>query len=148
MTTCCIFDLDGTICNTTHRQHYLCDNPKNWQAFFDACVDDEPNEHICTLYRIIEASADIEYMVICSGRPDSHREQTVKWLMDCGIMFDRLMMRKTGDYRPDHVVKKEMLEQLRNAGYQILFAVDDRLTVVNMWRSNGVPVLQAEDTTV
>ena len=43
-----IFDLDGTLALIDHRRHFLDDqaDPKRWQKFFAACVDDQPNEPV------------------------------------------------------------------------------------------------------
>jgi hypothetical protein len=39
-----------------------------------------------------------------------------------------------------------MLKHIRGGGYQVEFAVDDRPTVVKMWRANGVPCFVCDDT--
>src|SRR3546814_4249731 len=46
------------------------------------------------------------------------------------------------DTRPDHVVKEEILQQIIDDGYQPILAVDDRPSVVAMWRSKGITTLQ------
>src|SRR3546814_10049061 len=51
-------------------------------------------------------------------------------------------MRKDADTRPDHVVKEEILQQIIDDGYQPILAVDDRPSVVAMWRSKGITTLQ------
>lgn len=55
--------------------------------------------------------------------------------------FD-VRMRHLNDHRPDDVVKEEMLQQLRAEGKDILFVIDDRQKVVDMWRRNGLICLQ------
>jgi hypothetical protein len=40
-------------------------------------------------------------------------------------------MRKSGDNRPDYIIKEEMWKE---ANKNILFVLDDRRSVVNMWR--------------
>lgn len=39
-----VFDIDGTLANASHRMPYITNpnEPKNWDAFFDGVVDDEP----------------------------------------------------------------------------------------------------------
>jgi hypothetical protein len=55
-------------------------------------------------------------------------------------------MRKEGDHRPDHVVKKELLEdylKLENLEKSSVITIyEDRQTVVDMWRDNGYHVCQ------
>ncbi len=150
-----LFDLDGTICDSSHRQHFLTERPRNWSAFFDACADDLPHPHVQALFDMVACYDPVDELkqtvdiVICSGRPDSHRKQTEDWLDKYSFYHQHLLMRKTGDYRPDHIVKKEMLDLLRDTlHYQVLFAVDDRATVVAMWEQNNVPVFQVKDSTI
>jgi hypothetical protein len=54
-------------------------------------------------------------------------------------------MRADKDFRADHIVKEEMLSFLRSSGNEILFVVDDRQQVVDMWRRNGVICLQCDE---
>lgn len=64
--------------------------------------------------------------------------QTRSWLDHHEVMFDKLLMRKDKDYRQDCIIKKEMLDKLREEGYNPVVAFDDRQQVVDMWRENGL----------
>jgi hypothetical protein len=78
-----------------------------------------------------------------TGRNEAHREATESWLDAHDIPFNRVTMRVDRDFRPDTVVKKEILERFREReGRDVLFAVDDRDGVVGMWRDSGVTCLQ------
>ncbi|WP_440616208.1 phosphatase domain-containing protein [Cysteiniphilum sp. 6C5] len=70
--------------------------------------------------------------------------KTEQWLIWHEIPFDRLIMRKGKDNRKDAIIKKEILGLLRQEGKEILFAVDDRQQVVDMWRENGITCLQCD----
>ncbi|GFE12858.1 hypothetical protein Sgleb_09050 [Streptomyces glebosus] len=37
-----VFDLDGTLADTGHRQHLLRQTPRDWRAFFAAATEDPP----------------------------------------------------------------------------------------------------------
>jgi len=37
-----LVDVDGTIADQSHRERFLTESPKNWNAFFDACDKDAP----------------------------------------------------------------------------------------------------------
>jgi predicted kinase len=50
-------------------------------------------------------------------------------------------MRGEGDYRPDTTIKKEMLTDIRAQGYDVRLVVDDRPSVVEMWKAEGLTVL-------
>jgi predicted kinase len=53
-------------------------------------------------------------------------------------------MRPFKDYRTDHIVKQEMLDGLRARGFEPFLIFDDRQQVVDMWRRNGLFVLQCD----
>ena len=50
-------------------------------------------------------------------------------------------MRKAKDNRQDSMVKQDILDALKAEGKDIIFAVDDRQQVVDMWRGNGITCL-------
>jgi hypothetical protein len=66
------------------------------------------------------------------------------WLGKYGVgyVLHKLYMRRDGDHRPDDIVKREMLQQMRVDGWSPIMAFDDRNQVVEMWRANGVPCAQ------
>jgi len=136
--TAYLFDLDGTLADLTHRLHHIQSDPKNWDAFFAACVDDEPIQHVAEIAR---ALMRYHRIVIVSGRSDQVRSETVRWLNDHHIPYWSIYMRKAGDHRADHVIKKELFDEIRQA-YDIQAVFDDRQQVVDMWRSEGIPCLQ------
>jgi len=137
-----IFDLDGTLSDSSHRIHFLKEKPKNWPAFFDAGAKDPPHDYVVKLCNALQG---VYRVIICTGRPDSHRVMTELWLKQNGVVYLHLRMRKTGDYRPDDILKKEMLDDIRKF-WNPIFAVDDRPSVVAMYRSNGVPVFTVDQT--
>jgi hypothetical protein len=51
-------------------------------------------------------------------------------------------MRKSGDYRKDYEVKKEIYETYIKDKFNVLCVLDDRQSVVDMWRSLGLTCLQ------
>lgn len=82
-------------------------------------------------------------LILLSGREDKYREFTEKWLHKNGINhYKELFMRKTGDFRKDYVIKKELYEKYIKDKYSVLFVLDDRDQVVKMWREEGLTCLQ------
>lgn len=152
MTDCVIFDLDGTLADCRHRLHHILNKPKDYQAFYDALVDDEPIESVRSILvtyavsNLVASGNNLEptEIIICTGRPTSHRPETERWLHQHDIPYDEMLMRPVGDYRPDYILKKEMLEYLRIIKYRPIFAIEDRPQVVKMWRDNGIKCLQVE----
>ncbi len=51
-------------------------------------------------------------------------------------------MRPEKDYRPDYIIKEEILMQLKDEGFWPDLVIDDRQTVVDMWRRNGIICLK------
>lgn len=79
-------------------------------------------------------------MILCSGRSEEHRQQTIDRLAQQGVNYHDLILRKDYDRRQDSVVKREMLANIDKS--RILFVVEDRSRVVEMWRSEGLVCLQ------
>ena len=146
-----IFDIDGTLADNSNRQHLLKPPYKDWKCFFESMVFDKPVKSIVYLYRAMVELDNIE-IVIFTGRPDTYRQKTLYWLSEHVFgneTYPRIRMRKEGDYRADNIVKHEMLyEFLNDYGYivdDIVFVVDDRKQVVDMWRSEGITCLQCAE---
>lgn len=126
-----------------HRCHFVSEGNRNWRAFFEAMGDDTPLVPIVDLYRTLWSNPDYECIVL-SGRPDSYRDLIERWFVWNDIPFDRIEMCQVDDNRKDHIIKREILEKLRAEGKEIAFCVDDRQSVVDMWRANGVVCLQCD----
>lgn len=136
---CIIVDIDGTLSNIDHRLHHVLGMKPNWEKFFGELGKDKPHEEIQRLVQIYSQTGFVVYLV--SARPEDYRLQTEAWLEKHNVPFDFLFMRKKGDYRPDPIVKKEILDREFKDKSIIEFVVDDRPQVVEMWRENGLRVL-------
>ncbi len=140
---CAIFDLDGTLALHYHRRDYLLHETTNWKAFFEAAIFDKVNETVATLFQIVRLSVPI---VICTGRPEKYRDLTERWLARKGLFIDQMYMRPEhfDGHTSDAEVKREMLQALREEGWEPLFAVEDRSDVTAMWREEGILCLQCD----
>lgn len=139
-----LFDIDGTLADITHRRVYLEAEKPNWAAFNREMGADTPNAPVVELYKTLLQSGKYE-IIIVSGRGEEHRKITENWLIWNEIPFERLIMRAAKDNRADHIIKQDILDQLRAQGKEILFVVDDRDQVVQMWRENGITCLQCAE---
>lgn len=139
---CFLFDIDGTIADISHRQHFLDERPKNWDAFHAATSDDVPLRHMRIVLRALVNHLGPRHVLYVTGRVEKTRAATVEWLRWYNFPQLRLLMRPDGDYRDDTILKREMLDQLRAEGFVPLMVFEDRSRVVNMWREVGVPCAQ------
>ena len=132
-----ICDIDGTIAIKGDRDIY--DSSKVYL--------DTVNKPVFDLLKMVPVGVKI---IFCSGREDVCGEQTCDWL-DQNVLsplnrtVDRMLMRKTGDHRKDSIVKEEIYHEHIENRYNILFVLDDRDQVVQMWRQQGLTCLQVAD---
>jgi len=81
-------------------------------------------------------------VIIVSGRKDDCESETLKWLNDNGIKYQKIFMRDSEDTREDSIVKRKIYENHIKDKYNVLAVFDDRNRVVDMWRSLGLTCLQ------
>lgn len=139
-----IADLDGTIALCDHRRHFVEGPKKDWDAFFNACKYDTPNEPVIqALWGLAIRYYDI---IIVSGRSASVRKETEVWLKENEVPYDYLYMRPDKDYTPDDELKFKMLQDIKKelefTDGNILCFFDDRQKVVDMWRKHGFTCFQ------
>ena len=132
-----VFDVDGTLMNIQHRRHHVAGQDKDWPAFFDAMEFDTINDHVFHLAHALKKDGYV--IVVVSGRNERHRQITEKQLAFGKLDYKMLIMRPDDNYDPDFVFKKQVLDKMRESGLDPQFSVDDRPSVVQMWRENGVP---------
>jgi uncharacterized HAD superfamily protein len=133
-------DIDGTIADNEHRVHHY--HNKDWLTFFAEAIHDTP---IMPVIRIIQALARDHAIVICTARPEHLREDTEEWLVKYNIPFDALYMRPDKDFRPDNLVKPELVEVMKADGYHPFVAFEDRKRVAEALRAIGIPVMHVAE---
>ena len=129
-----ICDIDGTVARRVGR------SPFDWNL-----VDtDEPVPAVIAAVRAMSASG-VE-IVFMSGRDSVCRELTQKWL-NAHIGIDApLFMRAEGDNRKDNIVKRELFDDHVRGRYNVMFVLDDRNQVVDLWRHElGLPCFQVAE---
>lgn len=138
-----LFDLDGTLADCQHRIHHITEGKKNWKEFFKACPLDAPIKHAIMVLNALSANGYSIY--ITSGRSDEVRVETEVWLSHNNVYYDRLIMRKAGDYTDDGLLKPSWLTDGTIPKENVLCAFDDRARVVKAWRAAGIPCFQVAD---
>ena len=169
-----IFDIDGTLADIDHRRHFVTVKKKDFDSFNAAMKYDIPNEPIVDLMWMCESSArqiifctgrmeqfrEVTRNFLLDkcwykgaykvDRPFGgyvHEEEYTRESMERHF-DDYLLMRP--DHRrhdPDSEIKQDMLNHILEtvSKENILFAVDDRKRVVDMWRANGITCLQVAE---
>jgi len=133
-----IFDIDGTLADVSERVHHIKKKPKDWDSFFKGIPQDKAIQSMVRLCNILYESG--VKIILCSGRSDQYRTETIEWMAQQGVHYHELLLRPTHDRRSDVMVKREMLAGMDRS--RILFVVEDRSGVVEMWRSEGLVCLQ------
>lgn len=138
-----VYDIDGTLSNNGHRQHFLSD-PENrdWKNFNYNMAYDKPHDDIIFLMRTLHLFGTTN--VITTGREECYRDVTLAWLHDQGLdnFFHKLYMRTNQDYRDDNLIKYEMLQQIIADFERPYMVFEDRDKCVRMWRENDIRCLQ------
>jgi phosphoserine phosphatase len=71
-----ICDLDGTLCNCTHRLGLA--EKEQWEEFNSKCVDDLVYENIANILRRLKDKETKIFIV--TGRTENYEQQTRDWL--------------------------------------------------------------------
>ena len=141
-----IIDLDGTLVKSHHVDQYTdVGGNVDWTAWMDSNKFAPVNEW-CRA--IVNSSMSMGYKIIFltarSGTPQGF-EVTDGWLKNNGFVNYELFMRHENDVRPDLEIKRDIYNNSIAPYYNVLYAVDDKKKVVDMWREIGVPALHCAD---
>lgn len=121
-----LVDLDGTLALMGHRSPYS-----------DNVSSDTVNAPVAAIVKQFPH-------IFVSGRKETARANTEIWLEQHGFNAP-LIMRASKDNRPDWVVKREIYLSQIYPYYRVLFCLDDRQQVVDMYRDLGLTVMQVND---
>jgi hypothetical protein len=125
-----VCDIDGTLATRGDRDPYD----------LSRVGEDTVNITVATVLKAL-ALQGFE-IIYTSGRDDIARDDTVEWLdTHTSIAWYELLMRVHGDNRPDAVIKQEMLEIIQ-LSHEVFLVLDDRDSVVKMWRDSNIPTWQ------
>ncbi len=139
MTRIVICDLDGTLADVQHRVHHIQDGNDDWDAFYGASGKDTPIEPVIELVRALAGAG--HRIHILSGRREDTRATTEAWLARNQVPYERLLLRGLNDYTSDDELKRRWLDADYDLS-EILLVIEDRNSVVNMFRSLGLTCLQ------
>lgn len=137
--TIAVIDIDGVVADVRHRLHYL-RGPKRWNGFFAGAADDPLLDVGAALVNDLAREHDIVWL---SGRPESLRAVTQRWLDAHLLPAGELLLRAAGDFRPAVQTKLERMHELARHA-TVAAVVDDDPDVVAALAAAGYPVWLAD----
>lgn len=138
---CVIFDMDGTLCDVSSIV-WLLDpeqnkGKKNFPKFHTQSEFCPPVEWVAECARNTNVPN-----VIVTAREFDYYGPTINFLRTHDIPWDAIYMRRSKDYRPDFVVKEEILDKILQDEYNPVLAFDDNPNVIALWQKKGIPVIR------
>lgn len=134
-----MFDLDGTLADSGHRQHFLEGAKRDWDGFFAAAPADPPLERGVALCLAAAEECEVVYL---TGRPERCRADTREWLARQGLPGGAIHMRPNADRRPARTTKLETLRRLGRTR-EVRMLVDDDELVCDAAERAGFRVVRA-----
>jgi len=137
-----VFDIDGTLADVSSVRHHVINIhneakfKKNFDKFHEESVSCPPIRWV--LASALDAKGMGFRVIQVTARQEKYRPHTSWWLADNYVPSDGLYMRANGDFRPDYVVKREILDRLI-LRYDIRKAFDDNPNVVRLWSEYDIP---------
>ena len=150
-----ICDLDGTLFNIQHRLHHIAKHnndgtkrKRDWVAFEGAVLQDTPNKAVVEI--VVSMHRAGHSLVFVSGRHERTRQSSnymIQQALGQHTPDNIIYMRRDDDNRADYTVKQEIFDIYFSGdrAKDILFCLDDRQQVVDMWRRNGLTCLQVAE---
>lgn len=129
-----ICDLDGTLA--------LFGNANPYNRDF---LQDKLNMPVQEILRAMYRYEGSPYIILLSGREGKFKDMTIEWLQKNEVWYESLYMRAEGDLRNDAIIKEELYREHIEGKYNVLFVLDDRNRVVDLWRRLGLTCLQVAD---
>lgn len=131
-----LFDLDGTLCDTSAIEHLVEGENKDFPAFHAASAGCPTRPEVESAVR--EAAAAGLAVVVWTAREFIWRDLTLDWLDRHHIAFDGLYMRLSADYRPAATVKAELLRDIAADQFHVVQAWEDAPEIAELLRAAAV----------
>lgn len=150
-----VVDIDGTIANDRERANkwltdetYMQFDTDRWDGYYSECSLDKPIQPIIDLVKTLSKTYRI---IFCTGRRESCRKDTVRWLLEAGLITPGvnegtlILMRPDGNHEKDWTLKPKLLEEFFIKKEDVAFILEDRNRMVKKWRELGFTCLQVAD---
>ena len=141
MKSAIVIDVDGVILNSAFIFDEIfklgLKGDAMWDYFHEHCNSERVKliSDFKPLYNLLKG-LNIN-LILLTSRNDKVKLETAQKLRSEGILFDKLYMRKNGDYREANIIKKETLQNLQKE-YNILMFIDDDLNNCEAAKELGI----------
>ena len=135
-----IVDLDATVAfNTTGRPFYG-----------EGCAEGIKNDVVCERMRhLLTLLAENDYIniIFVTGREGTPEiiSATHDWLLKNHFRYDKVYFREIGDYCRGDICKEKIYNENIKGQYNVIAVFEDSQKCVDMYRRNGLLVLQPND---
>jgi len=146
---CIVFDLDGTLIDSSERfRRCELESRGNRYRFWECFQSPKYMDFDRPRYGIVKLLLDYRArgyrIIIVTGRCRETQElKTLEQLREWGIEFDEIYFRSRNDYRKDYVFKSEIIREIGSRC--IIEAIyDDSIDVVNTLNRMGYRVIHID----
>jgi hypothetical protein len=139
-----ILDIDGCLVNSEHRLQHLLDGDR--ETYNRLHPQDTAIPAGRYIYTLLKSFGHCDLLFV-TGRQEDAREFTLAQLsaaLGSEVEDWQLLMRPVGDDRHDTILKPWLIEEAGWSLDKILMAIDDRDSIVQMWRDRGVTCWQTQ----
>lgn len=136
-----IADMDGTIADVSSARH-LINGPGGFHAFHRASINCPPNQWVIEELRAHAAAGRAVLQVTAREAVPLFRHVTAWYLALHAVPSEAMWMRARWDYRPDPVVKAEILAKIRRSYPNVVRAYEDQPEIAErVWLPAGIPTV-------
>ena len=139
-----IFDLDGTVIDSSHRQATLPDGTLNLEHWFENATPEKifKDKILPLAQQIRRRSKAGDFTMICTARTLSDAD--LEFFHQEGLLVDKIISRKQGDMTPDGELKAKQLRSffsLKQFKHLNKVMFDDAPSVRKSLRRLGISVI-------
>jgi len=142
-----IFDLDGTIIDSSHRQMVKSDGTLDLAKWFENATAEKifADKVLPLAQQVRKRQKAGDYVLVCTARNMTFAD--FEFLQNEGICPDKIVSRPKGNMEPDGVLKAKQLRSLFNLkqfkkASKVMF--DDAASVRSSLRKIGIAVINPE----
>lgn len=140
-----LVDVDGTLIDNRREANRAFHDPKkkDFDYFFYAVRHGKVNEDVVELANNLRDKENMS-IVVLTGRGDKNAKDLAEVIERSGLKASRIIAKPHGDFRPDKLFKREILEGLKKEGLDLAHSIDDRPQSVEVYESMNIPVSKVE----